>query len=118
MKKYSLINYVVGSVILILVFIILFTKSKSGFRGGSMGGGHGSMSGGGHGSMGGGGHGSMGHGSIGHGGLYGGGWGWNDGSDVGWPYEYTSVIVNQDSGAGCLQDFECASNQCNNGTCE
>lgn len=111
MKKYSLLNYIVGAVIIIIAFTILFSKSKSGFRGGgSMGGG------GGHGSMGGG----RGHGRGGRGWGYGGGgaWGWNDGSALGWPYEYTTVIVNQGSGAGCLQDFECASNQCNNGTCE
>ena len=90
-------NYIVGAVIIIIAFTILFSKSKSGFRGGgSMGGAHGSRIGG------------------GRRGLYGGGWGWNDGSAVGWPYEYTTVIVNQGSGAGCLQDFECASNQCNN----
>jgi len=116
MKKYSLVNYIVGSVILIIAFTILFSKSKSGFRGG---GGHGSMGGsmgGGHGDHGGGGRiGGRGGRGWGYGG---GGWGWNDGSAVGWPYEYTTVIVNQGSGAGCLQDFECASNQCNNGTCE
>ena len=94
-------NYIVGAVIIIIAFTILFSKSKSGFRGGgSMGGAHGSRIGG------------------GRRGLYGdGGWGWNDGTALGWPYEYTTVIVNQGSGAGCLQDFECASNQCNNGTC-
>jgi len=117
MKKYSLVNYIVGSVILIIAFTILFSKSKSGFRGG---GGHGSMGGsmgGGHGDHGGGGRiGGRGGRGWGYGG--GGAWGWNDGSAVGWPYEYTTVIVNQGSGAGCLQDFECASNQCNNGTCE
>ena len=98
MKKYSLLNYIVGAVIIIIAFTIFFSKSKSGFRG------HGDMGGGGHGDRIGGGRRS----------LYGGGWGWNDGSAVGWPYEYTTVIVNQGSGAGCLQDFECASNQCNN----
>ena len=102
MKKYSLLNYIVGAVIIIIAFTILFSKSKSGFRGGSMGGGsHGSIGGGSHGGHGG--HGS--HGSHrGWGASYGGdgGWGWNDGLAVEWPV----VVINQDSGAGCLQDFE------------
>ena len=62
----------------------------------------------------------MGGGRIGGGGGgwgYGGtsgGWGWG----LGWPYDYTTVVVNQASGSGCLEATECASNKCNNGTCE